>query len=118
MGGESRPHQPRRRRADLFRVVPAGDPEAVDVAVHKRLAADQPLAPRVLRILADAEGVGGQPRRPLVIGGESGELARHQRQPVDRASFTSPRVPEGVIAQPSEPQFSSSQVVIWVCRWP
>ena len=36
---------PRRRRADLLRVVLAGDPEAVDVAVHKRLAADQPLAP-------------------------------------------------------------------------
>jgi hypothetical protein len=24
----------------------------------------------------------------------------------------------GVIAQPSAPQFSSSQAVIWVCRWP
>jgi hypothetical protein len=26
-------------------------------------------------------------------------------------------VPEGVIAQPSAPQFSSSQALIWVCRW-
>jgi hypothetical protein len=29
-----------------------------------------------------------------------------------------PRVPEGVIAHPSAPQFSSSQTVICVCRWP
>jgi len=28
------------------------------------------------------------------------------------------RVPEGVIAQPSAPQFSSSQAVICVYRWP
>jgi hypothetical protein len=31
------------------------------------------------------------------------------------ASFSMPRIPEGVIAQPSDPQFSSSQAVI--CTW-
>src|SRR5262249_517008 len=38
---------------------------------------------------------------------------------VDRGvSFSTPRVPEGVMAQPSAPQFSSRQAVIWVWRWP
>jgi hypothetical protein len=30
----------------------------------------------------------------------------------DTASLSTPRIPDGVIAQPSEPQFSSSQAVI------
>jgi len=31
---------------------------------------------------------------------------------IETASFSTPRNPNGVIAQPSEPQFSSSQAVI------
>src|SRR6516164_8416135 len=34
------------------------------------------------------------------------------------ASLSTPRVPEGVMAQPSAPQFSPSQAVIWACHWP
>jgi hypothetical protein len=33
---------------------------------------------------------------------------------IEWASFSTPRVPEGVIAHPSAPQFSSSQAVICV----
>jgi hypothetical protein len=34
------------------------------------------------------------------------------------ASFSTPRTPEGVMAQPSAPQFWSSQAVISEQRWP
>jgi len=41
-----------------------------------------------------------------------------RRRNIERASFSTPRVPEGVMVQPSGRQFSSSQAVICVCRWP
>jgi hypothetical protein len=44
--------------------------------------------------------------------------ARNALASVDRASFSTTRVPEGVIAQPSAPRFASSQGVICECRWP
>jgi hypothetical protein len=32
---------------------------------------------------------------------------------MDTASFSTPRAPDGVIAQPSAPKFSSSHALIW-----
>src|SRR5882757_10430660 len=37
---------------------------------------------------------------------------------IDTASLRTPRIPDGVMAHPSAPQFSSSQAVIWAWRWP
>jgi hypothetical protein len=48
---------------------------------------------------------------------QGGETDRPAAPGLDRASLSTPRVPEGVIAQPSAPQFSSRPAVIWGCRW-
>jgi hypothetical protein len=100
--------------AVISRPAPRHDLAALTVSYATRCRSVPPARPRALGIPPPAVSTFAPSHHRATKA-----LARvASSKQIDSASFSPPRVPEGVMVHPSAPQFSSSQAVIWVCRWP
>jgi hypothetical protein len=86
-------------RAEVF----SGSRRSVQARSGPRRRLIRPYPEHALRRL---DFVTGAPRTTKALASVA------SRKKIDTASLSTPRIPDGVIAQPSAPQFSSSQAVI------